>query len=179
MPTHIALFRGINVGGTGKLPSKALVSLLEDLGAEEVRTYIQSGNAVFRHATRAAAGRSLARTIERAVLDAHGFEPAVLVLTPARLAQAAAGNPFPEGEEEPSKLHLSFLAETPQAPNRDKLEALRAGRERFALVEDVFYLHAPDGVARSKLAAGAERALGVAATARNWRTVQKILALAD
>jgi uncharacterized protein (DUF1697 family) len=173
--TYIALFRGINVGGTGILPMKELVALLEELGCTGVRTYIQSGNAVFRHR---AAAPGLTRKIRAAVGAAKGFEPAVLLLTPDRVAQAAASNPFPEGERDPAKLHLLFLAATPVQPDLGILNGLRSPRERFALTQDVFYLHAPDGVGRSKLAAKAEQALGVPATGRNWRTVQKVLELA-
>ncbi len=175
MNTYIALFRGINVGGTGILPMKELVALLEKLGCSAVRTYIQSGNAVFRHR---AAAPGLARKIRAAVGAAKGFEPTVLLLTHDCIARAAASNPFPAGEEDPAKLHLYFLAAKPKQPDLELLERLRSSRERFALEQDVFYLHAPDGIGRSKMAAKVEKALGVPATARNWRTVQKVLELA-
>ncbi len=175
MNTYTALFRGINVGGTGILPMKELVVLLDELGCTGVRTYIQSGNAVFRHR---AAAPGLTRKIRAAVKSARGFEPEVLLLAPDHIARAAASNPFPEGEDDPSKLHLSFLAAKPKHPDLELLEELRSGSERFALKKDVFYLHAPDGIGRSKLAAKVEKALGVPATGRNWRTVQKILELA-
>ena len=175
MNTYIALFRGINVGGTGILPMKELVVLLEELGCTGVKTYIQSGNAVFRHR---AAAPGLTRKIRAAVHSARGFEPEVLLLTPDHIARAAASNPFPEGEEDPSRLHLSFLAARPKQPDLALLEGLRSGRERFALKKDIFYMHAPDGIGRSKLAAKVEKALGVPATGRNWRTVQKVLELA-
>jgi len=102
----------------------------------------------------------------------------VLLLTPRRLARAASANPFPEAERDPAKLGLYFLAEQPRRPDLELLEGLRSGAERFALKRDVFYLHAPNGIGRSKLAAKVEKALGVAATARNWRTVAKLLELA-
>ncbi|HEX9792607.1 MAG TPA: DUF1697 domain-containing protein [Planctomycetota bacterium] len=175
MNTYIALFRGINVGSAHILPMKELVALLEELGCVGVKTNIQSGNAVFRHR---AAAPGLAKKIRAAVGAAKGFEPAVLLLTQERIARAAAANPFPEGEEDPSKLHLSFLAARPQQPDLATLEGLRANGERFALKDDVFYLYAPEGIGRSKLAAKVEKALGVPATARNWRTVQKVLELA-
>jgi uncharacterized protein (DUF1697 family) len=174
--TYIALFRGINVGGTGLLPMKELVALLEELGCTDVRTYIQSGNAVFRHR---AAAPGLAKKIRAAVGAAKGFEPAVLLLTHDHVARAAESNPFPEAEDDPAKLHLLFLAAAPKQPDLEKIEELRSGRERFALEQEVFYLHAPDGIGRSKLAARVEKILGVPATGRNWRTVQKVLSLAQ
>lgn len=176
MNTYIALFRGINVGGTGILPMQELVALLEELGCTGVRTYIQSGNAVFRHR---AAAPGLTKRIRAAVGAAKGFEPEVLLLTHDRIARAVASNPFPAGEEDPARLHLYFLAAEPKRPDLRMLAGLRSGAERFELQKDVFYLHAPDGIGRSKLAARVEKALGVPTTARNWRTVQKVLELAQ
>ena len=78
----------------------------------------------------------------------------------------------------PATLHLGFLDAPPPQPDLAKLARLRQASERFQLLDRVFYLHAPEGVGRSKLAAGAEKALGVPMTDRNWRTVEKIWALA-
>jgi len=176
MNTHIALFRGINVGGSNILPMKALIAVLESLGCRNVTTYIQSGNAVFRHEENDAS--LLTRMIAAAVHGSHGFEPYVILLTPNTLKRAMASNPFPDAETDPSKLHLFFLASVPEPPGLDALESLRAQSERFAVKRDVAYLHAPDGIGRSKLAARVERALGVAGTGRNWRSVCKILEMA-
>jgi uncharacterized protein (DUF1697 family) len=85
-----------------------------------------------------------------------------------------ASNPFPQAEERPSALHLFFLSEPSSNPDFELLNTLKAGSESFVLTEDVFYLHAPDGIGRSKLAARVERLLGVDVTARNWRTVSKV-----
>ena len=174
MKRHVVLLRGINVGGANLLPMKELVALLEELGCEDVRTYVQSGNAVLRHG---AAPAALAKRIRAAIEDAKGFAPEVLVLSRAQLAAAAAANPFPEGEDEPSRLFLYFTAAKPKNPDLAALEALRAADERFELVGGVLYLHAPSGIGRSKLGARVEKALGVACSARNWRTVQKLLEL--
>ena len=176
MPTHIALFRGINVGGHHILPMQKLVALLEELGCTDVATYIQSGNAVFRHR---AGPASLSKKIRAAVGEHHDFEPEVLLLTHEELARAANGNPFSDAETDPKTLHIFFLASVPRRPDLKAIEGLRAVDERCKLSKAVFYLHAPNGIARSKLAARVDRALGVAATARNWRTVQKILELAQ
>jgi uncharacterized protein (DUF1697 family) len=172
MNTTIALFRGINVGGKGRLPMKELVPVLEGVGLREIRTYIQSGNVVFRGP--ATDRGHLARTIGAAVRKSHGFEPAVLLINPGRLEKALQANPFPEGEAAGSTLHLGFLASVPPRPDLPGLERLRAPGERFLLKGDVFYLHAPDGIGRSKLANGAERLLGVPMTSRNWNTLSKL-----
>jgi uncharacterized protein (DUF1697 family) len=176
MNIFAALFRGINVGGSNILPMKELAALLQDLGCGNVRTYIQSGNAVFRHKEPRAS--RLVASIREAIGASHGFEPEVLLLSVDKLERAVSSNPFPDAESEPSRLHLSFLAATPESPDLDLIEALRADTEGFALKDDVAYLHAPDGIGRSKLAARMERALGVVATGRNWRTVSKILEMA-
>lgn len=177
MHTYIALFRAINVGGKNTLPMKSLTALLEGIGATDVRTYIQSGNAIFRHAGDEAG--PIATRLVAAVGEQHGFEPQVLLLRREDLLQACERNPFPEAEAEPTSLHLGFLAVVPPAPDLHKLTALKKDNERFQLDGRVFYLHAPDGIGRSRLAAGSERLLGVPMTERNWRTVCKLRELAE
>jgi uncharacterized protein (DUF1697 family) len=176
MKTHIALFRGINVGGSHVLPMKDLKCVLEQTGCVDVQTYIQSGNVILRSAI--ADSNHLAKEVAAAISRSHGFEPRVLVLTPGDLERAAKGNPFPEAEDNPKSLHLIFLADRPKKPDLKSLEALKAKSERFALKGKVLYLHAPDGFGTSKLAARVERLLGVDATARNWRTVTMLLQMA-
>ena len=177
METCIALFRGINVGGKNVLPMKDLRSVLEDIGARNVQTYIQSGNAVFR--TDENDVRLLADRIRTLTGERHGFEPHVLVLTLQEMEDAVSSIPFPEAESEPKNLHLFFLASAPEDPDLDALGNVRGELERFALKDRTFYLHAPEGLGRSRLAARAERLLGVPVTARNWRTVRKVLILAQ
>ncbi len=176
MQTLIALLRGINVGGHGKLPMQALVTLLEGLGARQVRTYIQSGNVVLQSPDPASV---LEQALARTIAAQHGFTPGVLVLERAELARAIAENPFPAAEADPTTLHLGLLAAAPTAPDLDRLTTLRRGGERFQLKGRCFYLHAPEGIGRSKLAAAAERLLGEAMTVRNWKTVCKVMALAE
>jgi uncharacterized protein (DUF1697 family) len=176
MRTWVAFFRGINVGGNNVLPMKDLVAALENAGVRDVRTYVQSGNAVFRSEETDAS--SLSDRIGTAIREGHGFEPRVLLLGSEEVERAVRSNPFPEAESEPKTLHAYFLASTPERPDLGALERVKSDRERFVLGDGVFYLHAPDGVGRSKLAANAEKLLGVPATARNWRTVRKILEMA-
>lgn len=173
MSIYIALFRGINVGGNTRLPMSELTSVLEALGLRNVATYIQSGNVVFESAE--SDRPALSEKIRSAIDQRHGFAPQVILLTVDEFARAAAANPFPEAEPEPKSLHLYFLEAVPPHPDLEKLEAIRRENERFALIDKVFYLHAPGGIGRSKLAAGVEKAMGVPVTARNWRTVSKML----
>lgn len=176
MDTYIAFFRGINVGGNNSLPMKELVAVLECIGSRKVRTYIQSGNAVFESAEKDLA--RLSKQLSAEIMNRRGFEPHVQILTVDALAKAIAENPFPEAVSAPSSLHLGFLASPPKSPDLEKLSSLKKESERFQLAENVFYLHAPEGVGRSKLAASTERLLGVLMTDRNWKTVCKVMELA-
>jgi uncharacterized protein (DUF1697 family) len=172
MKTYTALFRGINVGGNNALPMKELAAVLESLGLRGVKTYIQSGNVVFQG--RAVDPALLSKRIGTAIGKSHGFEPWVRLLDRPMLEQVIRGNPYPEAEDAPGTLYVNFLATIPPRPNLDGLEKLRAPNERFQLADDVFYLHAPDGIGRSILAAALERLLGVPMTNRNWNTVRKL-----
>ncbi len=167
--TCIALFRGINIGGRHLLPMKELTGIFERLGATCVRTYIHSGNVVFRPGS--ADPARLAGRVAAEIVRTRGFEPLVLTLRLDELERAMANNPFRDAEDDPRMLSLGFLAGIPDNPDLDRLEDVRADSERFALIDAVFYLHAPEGFARSRLAASAERLLGVPMTSRNWRTV--------
>jgi uncharacterized protein (DUF1697 family) len=177
MSVYIALFRGINVGGKNALPMKELVSVLEDLGGRNVRTYIQSGNAVFVSPEKDTL--RLSNKIRREIKKRRGFEPHVLLLEVADIERAIRKNPFPEAVTDPRVLHAGFLASVPEKPNLKALESLKSDRERYQLIDKVFYLHAPEGIGRSKLAAKVEKLLGVPMTDRNWRTVCTLRELAQ
>ena len=174
MKTYIALFRGINVGGYHMLPMKELKLVLEKDGCQDVRTYIQSGNVILNSAISDSA--KLAKRLSAVIAKSHGFEPRVIVLSRDELQRAASGNPFATAVANPAALHLFFLDGTPKSPDLKALESLKT-TEAFALKGAVFYLHTPDGLGRSKLAARIERSLGVQGTARNWRTVSTLLGM--
>lgn len=176
MTTWIALLRGINVGGKNRLPMKDLTALLENIGCSSVATYIQSGNVVFEMTGHKAS--QLSKLIGEAINKSHGFKPKVHLLSVKELATAVASNPFREAEADPGTLHLFFLSGKPASAKLSEISDAKAESERFALIGRIFYLSAPDGIGRSRLAASAERLLGVDATGRNWRTVTKLLALA-
>ena len=178
MNTYIALLRGINVGGNNKLPMKELRALLEEIGLKHVQTYIQSGNIVFQseRADVAALCEEITATIERT----YSFAPATLLLTGQQLDAAIAANPFQqEAEEDHRSLHFFFLDPIPENPDLEAVEALRSNDERFALIDNVFYLYAPVGIGRSKLAERFGRGWHVNITARNWRTVCKLKEMVD
>ena len=175
MHTWVALFRGINVGGNNILKMAELKNLLQSLGCSEVKTYIQSGNVVFQSAGKKPA--PLTRKIRTGVKAQYGFEPKVLLLTPSELRAAVDGNPFAKAITEPKTLHFFFLEASATQPDFASLDQAKSPSEEYELADGVFYLHAPEGIGRSKLAANAEKHLGVATTARNYRTVEKVLSM--
>ncbi|TJY58893.1 DUF1697 domain-containing protein [Sinimarinibacterium sp. CAU 1509] len=176
MKTFVALLRGINVGGRNMLPMSELSEILHDLGCRDVKTYIQSGNAVFR--CDKASGR-IAADIAAAIGKRRGFEPHVLVLDKSRFADAIKLNPFGPQAPDAKALHLGFLDAVPATPDLKGLEALKASTEQFSLVGQVFYLLAPEGVGRSKLAARSEKLLGCPMTDRNWKTVTTLMSMLE
>jgi uncharacterized protein (DUF1697 family) len=168
--TYIALFRGINVGGNNILPMKDLVKTLDKSGCENVRTYIQSGNVVFRH--KSISKIKLAEEIRSAIEFNHGFKPWIMILDSNDLMKAVKNNPYPT--EIGKAVHFYFLEAIPDSPDIKKMKEIKAKTEEFKLTDKVCYLYAPDGIGRSKLAAKIETCVGVTATARNWNTVNKL-----
>lgn len=174
MSAWVLLLRGINVGGAGKLPMADLRDFLTTLGAQNVSTYIQSGNAVFTGEIDPA---DFAPRLEEAIETHHGFRPRALILSRESFQQIADAFPWPEALETPAQGHIWFLARPPSRPALAALEELASPSERLKLTPQALYLHAPGGIGRSKLAAKAERLLGVPATARNLNSVSKLTAL--
>ncbi|MDJ0711706.1 MAG: DUF1697 domain-containing protein [Woeseiaceae bacterium] len=176
MTTWVALLRGINVGGRNRLPMADLKQIFADLGCEKVNTYIQSGNVIFV-ATIGSANRFCGRVA--AAIDADfGFRPDVHLVTGKEFEKAITSNPFPNAVEDPKSLHVAFLDDVPDDEHVDRAKELLAPSESCELIGRHLYLHAPDGIARSKFAARMEKTLGVGATARNWRSTMKIMAIA-
>ncbi len=174
MVRTIALLRGINVGGHNKLPMADLRALLEGLGYGGVRTYIQSGNAVFD----APAG-DCAGAIAAAIADRFGFSVPVVTRTADELA-ALGSHRFADQATDDKQLHVFFLAEHPDAAAVAALDPDRSPPDRYAVVGRDIHVFCPRGLARTKLTnAWFDRQLGTVSTGRNWRTVGKLLAMAD
>ena len=169
MSTHVALLRGVNVGGRTKVPMKQLRALFEDLGYTDVVTYIQSGNVVF-DAARAPASPA---AIEKGMAEAFGFDVAVVLRTPKELADAIARCPYAD----PAKVHVLFLNQAPAKRAFATIDAGTFAPDAFALGRKEVYLHLPGGVGRSKLPAAIVRQAPPEATLRNWRTVTTLLDL--
>jgi uncharacterized protein (DUF1697 family) len=173
MPTYVALLRGINLGARNKIAMADLRDLFEAIGAEDVTTYVQSGNVVFRSASRSA--EKLEREIEKRIKADLGLEVAVLVRTRAQLAKLVDGDPF----RDPKTVHVTFLAQKPTAARVRTLDPERSPGDEFRVIGRDVYLRCPNGYGPSKFSnAYFEKQLAVAATTRNWRTVAKLAELA-
>jgi uncharacterized protein (DUF1697 family) len=176
MTACIALLRGINVGAN-MLKMERLRAMLADLGFADARTYLQSGNVVLS-AKGAPAG--LAAMIERRVSKETRLPVCVIVRTQAQMRRLIAGNPFaPEAAALPKEVHVTFLAGTASPEGLAAIGRLKAGEDRWQAAGSDIYLHCPNGYGRTKLSNTAlERALGVRATTRNWRTVLALYEMA-
>ena len=175
MPTHIALLRAVNVGGTGKLPMADLRTLAAELGFRNPRTLLASGNLVFEAPAAPAPGPVLQSALE----TSQGVKSDVILRSPEAWAAMIAANPFPElAEDRPNALLAMPLGATPAPGAIEALEAAIPGRESVALVGDDLFVAYRDGMGTSKLAnALIERKLGVRGTGRNWNTVLKLAAM--
>lgn len=184
MATHVALLRGVNVGGR-KLAMSDLRAIVEAAGHGDVATYIQSGNVVFTAAAGPATpDEALATAIEAGIEERMGMRVAVIVMSRDELRQALEADPYP-AEEDPRYVHLIFFARPLGDADREWVagaQAVVAGkgsRDEATAIGRVLYLHTPDGFGRSELAAeltkGGKRA--PAGTARNRSTVRKLLDL--
>jgi uncharacterized protein (DUF1697 family) len=173
----IALFRGINVGGKSTIQMSALSGIFCELGCKNVRTFIQSGNIIFDPPE--IGDNALIDQIQQKIKNEFWISPFILILDVEDIEKAIMNNPFPQAVDIPQTLHLGFLSSIPLKPDLPRLEKLKSETEQFRLIGNVFYLFAPDGVGRSKLAAGVEQAMGVPMTDRNWRTVCKIFEIAQ
>ncbi|HEY6492203.1 MAG TPA: DUF1697 domain-containing protein [Trebonia sp.] len=186
MATHVALLRGINLGGKNKVAMADLRALVSELGHADVSTYIQSGNVLFTAAPGADCAE-VARALTGAIAARLGVTAPVVVLTREELGQIHAANPFP-AEPDPKRVHAVVLSAPPGAELAARLDAAvaqaaaKGARDEATTVGRTLYLHTPDGYGNSDLSAAAIRIVsspkaGVTGTARNWATMTKLLEL--
>ena len=169
---YAALLRGINLGARNKVSMADLKELLADLGAEDVETYLRSGNVVFKSDASAA---RLAKDIEKRISRDLGLEVSVLLRTKTALQKIVADNPFPG---DLTNVHVTFLAEAPTRALVGEIDAQPFAPDEFRVVRGEVYLRCPNGYGRSKLSnAFFEKRLGAVATTRNWKTVTKLAEL--
>lgn len=186
MPTHVALLRGINVGGHNKVPMAELRQVVASLGHADVATYIQSGNVLFTSDD--ADSEVLATALEGAIAANLGVKPAVIVLSRGDLEQAVRDNPFPD-EPNPKMVHAVFFRGPVPAGAAEAIEAGQrraaergSGKDTAQIVGSTLYLHTPEGFGRSELSLfllGRSASPVASGTARNWSTVTKLLSLCD
>lgn len=176
LTSHVALLRGINVGGKNNLPMKSLSPLFTDAGCSDVRTYVQSGNVVFRASSSLAQG--IPALIEKAISEQFGLRVPVVHRTAAELRQLAKDNPYLRTEKDSTRLHVAFLAAKPTASQVAALDPDRSPPDEFTVSGREVYLRLPNGVGKTKLTnAYLDSKLGTTSTLRNWRTVLKLVEL--
>ncbi|WP_340375092.1 DUF1697 domain-containing protein [Streptomyces sp. SS7] len=174
--TYAALLRGINVGGARKLPMADLRTLLQGLGYGDVRTYLQSGQAVFSSAH--GDEEVLAAELVAAIAQEFGFDVDVLVRDHAYLKTVAEACPFPAADLQPKQLHVTYFSAPVDAERFAEIDRTAHLPEEFRLGDRALYLYAPDGLGRSKLAELLSRprfTKGLVATTRNWNTVVRLV----
>jgi len=180
METFISVLRGINVSGQKKILMADLKTLYEELSFQNVTTYIQSGNVVF-NTDSGLSNQDLAQEIEKAIQLKYNFAVPVIIRKATELAQVTAINPFlKDGAIDPEKLHVTFLAETPQQRNLEKLNTYNFPPDQFAVIGREVFLYIPERYGDTKLSNSfLENKLKIAATTRNWKTVQQLNAMAS
>jgi len=179
MKTYIALLRGINVSGHKIIKMETLREVLSALDFQNISTYIQSGNVIFESAITDTA--VLENQISKKILEHFGFEVPVRITTLEELEQIVAQNPFvKENLENPTQPYVAFLSEVPSAANFENLKAIDFGNDQCINKEKVLYLWYSDSAADTKLSNVAiEGKLKLKATSRNWKTILKLIALAQ
>jgi len=175
---YVALLRGVNLSGKNKLPMRELREEFGEAGCRDVRTYIQSGNILFRATPKIA--RGLPDAIATRIAARFGLRVPVLVRAAAQLGEVARENPFLAQGVDEQTLHVMFLADRPDADRVARLDPDRSAPDAFIARGQEIYLWLPNGVARSKLTnAYFDTTLATTSTARNWRTITTLLALLE
>ncbi|MFB7917330.1 DUF1697 domain-containing protein [Streptomyces sp. NPDC056061] len=176
MTMYAALLRGINVSGHRRVPMAELRTLLTELGHGDVRTHLQSGNAVFSNPSDDE--DALATGLERAIEERFGFPVPCLVRNASYLAAVAEACPFPAAELEGRQLHITYFGQPVDAARFAGIDPAAHLPEEFRLGDRALYLHTPDGLGRSRLADALSRPSllkDVVATSRNWNTVRALV----
>jgi len=175
--SYVALLRGINVAGKNKLAMADLCEMFVAAGASDVQSYIQSGNVVFKAPVRLA--ERMPELITRAIKKATRYDVPVVLRSAAELGLVLACNPFLKSKKVES-LHMMFLADRPSPKAVAGLDPNRSAGDEFKVIGRDVYLCLPNGVGKTKLSnAYFDSRLSTVSTIRNWRTVQKLLELAE
>jgi uncharacterized protein (DUF1697 family) len=178
MATFVALLRAVNVAGRNQVAMSDLRQLLTDLGFDQVKSLLQSGNLIF--SANAGTGARLEAALEEESQKRLGLKTAFIVRTGKEMDAIIAANPFPaEAERDPSHLVVVFLKDAPKAGAYEALRAAIKGPEVVQVKGRQAYIVYPSGIGRSRLTAALiDAKLGSTGTGRNWNTVLKLAALA-
>jgi uncharacterized protein (DUF1697 family) len=179
MQTYIAILRGINVSGKNMIKMPELQTLFEGLGFNKVKTYIQSGNVIFKAAAKNSS--EIEKLIEEKIFEKFSLKVPVLVKTKDEVDEVLQNNPFVKATNvDVSKLHATFLSKEPEQANIDKISKDQYLRDEFILKGSTIYLHCPNGYGNTKLNNNFfESKLKVTATTRNWKTVNELANIAN
>jgi len=171
---YVSMLRGINVGGHKRIKMDQLRKSFEALGLEQVQTYIQSGNVVFKAGKTAPS--ALSAKIEKRILNDFGFSASVISRTADEMALIIENNPFLKQRGiDPEQLHVMFLSEAPAPAALKKLAEVTASPDQFRAADREIYFYLPNGVSQSVLfKSPVDRILAVVTTTRNWRTVSTL-----
>lgn len=179
MSIYISLLRGINVGGQNRLPMDSLREMYAQIGFTDIRTYVQSGNVVFK--ANSADPEALSGQIERHIQQDYGYSVAVFTRQPQDFQRILANNPFLTArQEDPTRLHVTFLYRKPDEAAWSKTNTPPGIMDEFARGTQEVYIFCPNGYGKTKLSNDFfERKLGVQATTRNWNTVNQLYYMAE
>lgn len=174
MPIYVALLRGVNMGPHKRMKMDRLRASFEALGFEQVQTYIQSGNVIFKAAK--ASPQTMAKKIEDRILADFGFPAPVVIRTQTEMERTIAGSPFIKRKGiDPTKLHIIFLRVAPDPTAMKELANLTTAPDESLCAGREIYLHLPNGMSKSTLMNNSlERRHLKGATTRNWQTVNNI-----
>lgn len=178
MAVFVSLFRAINVGGNNKVSMVALKGLHEELGLQNVVTYLQTGNVIFESDEKTDSTH-LAGKIRKEFEKNFGFSPEVMVRTAAEIMQISEENPFLGHPEKETKwIVVMFLSGSPDVAAKEALLSAYTGPEEMVVKGQELYAYYTNGIGRSKLTnALIEKKLKMSGTGRNWNTVSKLLEL--
>jgi uncharacterized protein (DUF1697 family) len=175
---YIALLRGINVSGQKSIKMADLSKLCESLHFNNISTYLQSGNIIFKYDISDTS--IIADKIKKAIRKKYGFDVDVIVRTAHELEKIISGNPLIQMPNiDAYKLHITFLQNHPQEQNVSTIEMAKEDNEVFVIKDREVYLYCPNGYGRTKLNNQAfEKKLKTPATTRNWKTAHALLEIA-
>jgi uncharacterized protein (DUF1697 family) len=174
METKIAILRGINVGGKRKILMADLKKMLQDMGYQNIQTYIQSGNLIFE-VNEKLENKEITQKIENTILEKFNFEVPVIILSSDEIENAIRNNPYYKTNTDINKLHLTFLNEEPEKDKKEEIESFDFAPDQFKIIGKNAFIYCKDSYHKSKLTNNFfEKKLEVKATTRNWKTVLKL-----